>query len=87
MMRIATDKSLNGQSLMITPRSFVQEGFVDIDRDDYRDTPEDAYLKAVQERQLVVIKDKWLDDQGRQGLRNWPVWAHNERAMREWRCK
>jgi hypothetical protein len=41
---------------------------MDLDRDDYRDTPEDAYLKSVQERQLVVIKDKWLDNQERQGI-------------------
>lgn len=70
MMRIASDRTVNGRSLMITPRSVVQEGFMDIDRDDYKDVPEDAYLKKVQELQLVVIKDKWLDDQGRQGLRN-----------------
>lgn len=70
MMRIACDKSLNGQSLMITPRSIVKEGFMDIDRDDYKDTPEDTYLRGVQQSQLVVIKDKWLDNQERQGLRN-----------------
>jgi NAD(P)-dependent dehydrogenase (short-subunit alcohol dehydrogenase family) len=70
MLRIATDKSVNGRSLMITPRSFIKQGFVDVDRDDYKDTPEDEYLKRVQELQLVVIKDKWLDNQGRQGLRN-----------------
>lgn len=68
MMRIACDKSLNGQSFQITPRSVAKEGFMDIDRDDYKDRPEDAYFKAVQERQLVVIQDKWLDNQERQGL-------------------
>ncbi|KAH7029585.1 uncharacterized protein B0I36DRAFT_375036 [Microdochium trichocladiopsis] len=52
MMRIACDKSINGRSLMITPRSVVPQGFMDVDRDDYRDTPEDAYMK----------KDKWRDD-------------------------
>jgi len=36
---------------------------MDIDRDDYRaDKPEDAYLKQVQENQLKIIEDKWLDD-------------------------
>ena len=47
---------------MITPRSVAKEGFVDIDREDYKDTPEDEYLKKVQASQLVIIKDKWLDD-------------------------
>ncbi len=75
MMRIATDKTLNGttsisfrspvyyiiltqagQSLQITPRSVAKEGFMDLDRDDYKSTPEDEYLGAVQARQLVVIK-------------------------------
>ncbi|CAG9996106.1 unnamed protein product [Clonostachys byssicola] len=62
MLRIATDKSINGRSLMITPRTIAEEGFVDIDREDYKDTPEDEYLKKVQASQLVIIKDKWLDD-------------------------
>lgn len=62
MMRIATDKSINGRSLMITPRSVAKEGFQDIDRDDYKDTAEDEYFKKVQESQLVIIEDKWLDD-------------------------
>lgn len=47
---------------MITPRSIAKEGFMDIDREDYRDTPEDQYLKKVQSSQLVIIEDKWLDD-------------------------
>jgi hypothetical protein len=46
---------------MITPRSIAKEGFVDIDREDYKDTPEDEYLKKVQASQLVIIEDKWLD--------------------------
>ncbi|KAG4277737.1 hypothetical protein FPRO04_06980 [Fusarium proliferatum] len=50
-----------GRSLMITPRSIAKEGFVDIDREDYKDTPEDEYLKKVQASQLVIIEDKWLD--------------------------
>ncbi|KPM42344.1 hypothetical protein AK830_g4203 [Neonectria ditissima] len=62
MMKIATDKSINGRSLMITPRSVAKEGFRDIDRDDYKDTAEDEYFKKVQESQLVIIEDKWLDD-------------------------
>ncbi|KAK7420260.1 hypothetical protein QQX98_002915 [Neonectria punicea] len=52
----------NWRSLMITPRSVAKEGFQDIDRDDYKDTPEDEYFKKVQESQLVIIEDKWLDD-------------------------
>lgn len=47
---------------MITPRSVAKEGFQDIDRDDYKDTTEDEYFKKVQESQLVIIEDKWLDD-------------------------
>lgn len=47
---------------MITPRSVAKEGWKDIDREDYRDTPEDEYLKTNQENQLVIIEDKWLDD-------------------------
>lgn len=83
MMRIACDRSVNGQfgpyltnntsvsaqvnhkagrSLMITPRSIVKQGFVDIDREDYKDVKEDEYLKKVQASQLVIIEDKWLDD-------------------------
>ncbi|KAF7553303.1 hypothetical protein G7Z17_g3693 [Cylindrodendrum hubeiense] len=61
MMRIATDKSINGRSLAITPRSIAKEGFQDIDRDDYKDTKEDEYFKRVQESQLIIIEDKWLD--------------------------
>jgi hypothetical protein len=53
---------LKGRSLMITPRTIAKQGFVDIDREDYKDTPEDEYLKKVQASQLVIIKDKWLDD-------------------------
>jgi hypothetical protein len=47
---------------MITPRSVAKEGFVDIDREDYKNVKEDEYLKKVQESQLVIIEDKWLDD-------------------------
>ncbi|KAL2670281.1 hypothetical protein Neosp_014748 [[Neocosmospora] mangrovei] len=62
MLRIATDKSINGRSLMITPRSVAEQGFMDVDREDYKDTPEDEYFKKVQASQLFIIKDKWLDD-------------------------
>lgn len=47
---------------MITPRSLAKEGYMDIDREDYKDTAEDAYLKKVQETQLVIIEDEWRDD-------------------------
>ncbi|KXJ88351.1 hypothetical protein Micbo1qcDRAFT_123140 [Microdochium bolleyi] len=62
MMRIACDKTINGRSLMITPRSVAPEGFMDVNRDDYTDAPEDEYMKKVQASQLVVIEDKWRDD-------------------------
>ncbi|EOO00845.1 putative short chain dehydrogenase reductase family oxidoreductase protein [Phaeoacremonium minimum UCRPA7] len=62
MMRVACDRSINGRSLMITPRSLAKEGFMDVDREDYRDMQEDAYMKKTQESQLVIIEDKWLDD-------------------------
>lgn len=51
-----------GRTLMITPRTIAKEGFMDIDREDYGDGPEDAYLKKTQEIQLVIIEDKWRDD-------------------------
>jgi hypothetical protein len=47
---------------MIVPRSVAKEGFKDVDRDDYRDTEEDAYMKKTQATQLATIEDKWLDD-------------------------
>lgn len=47
---------------MIVPRSVCKEGFVDTDREDYKDGEEDAYMKKTQEIQLVTIEDKWLDD-------------------------
>ncbi|KAK1464724.1 AdhA [Colletotrichum melonis] len=62
MMRVACDKSINGRSLMITPRTVAKEGYMDIDRDDYKDVPEDRYLDKVQKAQLVIIEDKWRDD-------------------------
>ena len=47
---------------MIVPRSLAKEGFMDVDRDDYRDTEEDAFMKKTQATQLAIIEDKWLDD-------------------------
>ncbi|KAF4815064.1 5'-hydroxyaverantin dehydrogenase [Colletotrichum siamense] len=62
MMRVACDKTINGRSLMITPRSIAKEGYMDIDRDDYKDVPEDSYLKRLQESQLIIIEDQWRDN-------------------------
>ncbi|KAJ5436691.1 Short-chain dehydrogenase/reductase SDR [Penicillium cf. griseofulvum] len=50
MMRIACDKSINGRSLMITPRSIAKEGFMDVDKEDYFD-PKDAYFAKKQASQ------------------------------------
>jgi hypothetical protein len=47
---------------MITPRSVCTQGFLDTDREDYKDTEEDEYMKKTQEIQLVTIEDKWLDN-------------------------
>ncbi|PKS13177.1 hypothetical protein jhhlp_000521 [Lomentospora prolificans] len=65
MMRIACDKSLNGQSFQITPRSVAKEGFMDIDRDDYKDRPEDAYFKAGHQScgRIVKLGDQVKDFQ------------------------
>ncbi|KAF7541787.1 hypothetical protein G7054_g278 [Neopestalotiopsis clavispora] len=62
MMRIACDKGINGHSLMITPRSIAEQGFMDVDRDDYQDDEKDKYMKKTQASQLTIIQDKWLDD-------------------------
>ncbi|UQC81585.1 AdhA [Colletotrichum lupini] len=43
-MRVTCDKSINGRSLIITPRTVTKEGYIDINRDDYKDVPEDRYL-------------------------------------------
>lgn len=51
-----------GRSLMIVPRSMAKEGFMDTDREDFRDTEKDAYFKQTQEAQLVIIQDRWRDD-------------------------
>lgn len=44
---------------MIVPRSQAKEGFMDVDKDDYK---EDDYFKKTQKIQLEIIEDKWLDD-------------------------
>ena len=83
MMRIATDRTINGEcmwgpgwteffkdvsrhltdlvgrSLMIVARSVTQEGFVDAGLDDFT---EDGYVKSMQELQLRIIDDQWLED-------------------------
>lgn len=47
---------------MIVPRSIAKQGYMDIDREDYKDAPEDEYLRRTQETQLVIIEDKWRDN-------------------------
>jgi hypothetical protein len=47
---------------MITPRSIAEQGFMDVDRDDYQDDEKDKYMKKTQASQLTIIQDKWLDD-------------------------
>ncbi|KAH8695552.1 hypothetical protein BGW36DRAFT_463120 [Talaromyces proteolyticus] len=66
MMRIACDKSVNGRSIMITPRTKTEQGFMDVDMEDYAD-PKDEYFSKKQATQLRIIEDKWLDDYKRQG--------------------
>lgn len=45
---------------MITPRSFAPQGFVDVDKEDYKD-PSDQYFIKKQATQLRVIQDQWVD--------------------------
>lgn len=61
MIRIASDKSINGRSLMICPRTTAKEGFVDVDKEDYSD-PKDQYFIDKQKTQLRIIEDQWRDD-------------------------
>ncbi|OBT43649.1 hypothetical protein VE00_05247 [Pseudogymnoascus sp. WSF 3629] len=65
MMRIACDRTVNGRSFMITPRSFVKEGFKDTDKEDY--TEDEPYFKQNQETQLRIIEDQWVDGYKAQG--------------------
>ncbi|KAL4734920.1 hypothetical protein BDV11DRAFT_208973 [Aspergillus similis] len=62
-MRIATDRSINGHSLMITPSSLAKEGFKDVNMDDYdnKDDDEYEYFKRTQEMQLRIIEDRWVE--------------------------
>ncbi|KAF2151575.1 NAD(P)-binding protein [Myriangium duriaei CBS 260.36] len=60
MMFISADRNINGRSFMITPRRIASQGFVDMDREDWKDADEDAYLKQTQVNQLKIIDDKWL---------------------------
>ncbi|KAL4898288.1 short chain dehydrogenase/ reductase [Aspergillus ambiguus] len=56
MMRLATDQTINGHSLMITPKSVAKEGFKDVGQDDHI---EDGYFKHNQALQLKIIEDRW----------------------------
>ncbi|KAL4945777.1 hypothetical protein BDV06DRAFT_219020 [Aspergillus oleicola] len=60
-MRIATDRTINGHSLMITPRSVSKEGFKDVGMDDYDGNEEGGYFQQTQEVQLRVIEDRWVE--------------------------
>jgi hypothetical protein len=55
-----TEGTSTGRSLMITPRSKVKEGFMDIDMEDYVDE-RDEYLIKKQATQLRIIQDQWRD--------------------------
>ena len=44
---------------MIVPKSQAKEGFMDVDKYDYK---EEGYFKTTQETQLAIIEDRWLDD-------------------------
>lgn len=46
---------------MITPRNKAEQGFVDVDKEDYSD-PKDNYFMKKQATQLRIIEDKWLDN-------------------------
>ncbi|KAJ5388673.1 hypothetical protein N7509_011214 [Penicillium cosmopolitanum] len=56
MMKLATDRTINGHSLMITPKSVAKEGYKDVGMDDHI---EEGYFKRTQEIQLDIIEDKW----------------------------
>ncbi|KAL4951356.1 hypothetical protein BDW69DRAFT_201507 [Aspergillus filifer] len=60
-MRIATDRTINGHSLMITPRSVAKEGFKGVGMDDFDGSEENGYFKRTQEVQLKIIEDRWLE--------------------------
>jgi hypothetical protein len=52
---------MSGRSLVIVPRSEVEQGFLDMDREDFKDDREDeALLIKLQAQQLAVLDDKWV---------------------------
>ncbi|KAJ5497400.1 hypothetical protein N7463_009387 [Penicillium fimorum] len=57
MMKLATDRTINGHSLMITPKSVSKEGFKDVGMEDHI---EDGYFKRTQKAQLSIIEDQWV---------------------------
>ncbi|KAJ5952832.1 uncharacterized protein N7479_011245 [Penicillium vulpinum] len=57
MMKLATDRTINGHSLMITPKSVAKEGFKDVDMEDHID---EGYFKRTQKAQLSIIEDQWV---------------------------
>ncbi|OJJ81307.1 uncharacterized protein ASPGLDRAFT_132816 [Aspergillus glaucus CBS 516.65] len=71
MMRLATDRTINGHSLMITPKSVAKEGFRDVGMDDHI---EEGYFKRNQEVQLSIIEDRWEP--------GWSKWRTAEGASR-----
>lgn len=48
---------------MIVPRAVAQQGYMDVDLDDF---DQDGYFKDTQEVQLRIIKDQWLDGEALQ---------------------
>jgi len=76
---------------MIVPRSIVQEGFVDVGKDDYKDDP---YFEKTQETQLKVIKDQWKDGYKvrvqKWAVQWWVIWEGwglcNVHGSGLWRC-
>ena len=57
VMRIATDKAINGRSFAIVPYSEAKDGFLDLDQDDFRD--EDSYLSRFQQSVVKLRGDAW----------------------------
>ncbi|KAK2812196.1 hypothetical protein FQN50_001554 [Emmonsiellopsis sp. PD_5] len=58
MMKIASDRTINGHSFMICPSSYRKEGYKDMDMDDFK---EDGYLVNNEARQLWIIEDRWVE--------------------------
>ena len=57
VMRIATDKTINGRSFAIVPYSEAKEGFIDLDEDDYKEV--DTYLSKFQQKVVELRGDAW----------------------------